>query len=775
MKIKLFTICALFSFGTSMAQIQGSGGLPKGSKVVAVKDIQTITFSQPDINALRAEDEINDVEKIGPWRFGYNNDAWINFDNAGEWYNLPNGGKVWMVKLHCQNALTVNLTFEKLVIPEGNELYVYNEDKSFILGKFTNNHVYEGQLGTELVPGSIAIVEYYVAPANVGKSTTLTIDKVTHGYRTAGEFMEKAFGGSGNCNMNVNCPDGSAWEAQKRGVVMLVSGSSGFCTGSMINNTANDGKPYVLTANHCYGSGVASWVFRFNWESATCTNPGSSPSFQSLSGAVLRARRTPTDFCLVEITGGLESGTVPSSHNTYFSGWDNSGAIPTTTVGIHHPSGDIKKIAFDDNPASADQAMGSTEAYSSWKVVWDRNTTTEGGSSGSPLFDQNHRIIGQLWGGSASCSNLTGPDYYGRVSMSWEPVGSNSSNQLKHWLDPSSSGVSVLDGYDPNAVAISDDAGIQSVISPTGTYCETSVTPSVILRNYGINALTSVNILYESTGVAQQTYNWTGNLATGATATITLPTMTVNAGNSVFTVQTSLPNGVADNNTVNDLKVSNFTATANAIPLTVTINTDCYADETYWRIIDNTSTVVLDGGNNTVALPGGTQNANAGGYADATNNVINTCLAEGCYTFEIYDDYGDGMTHPSTWGCNASNVGYTVVEGANTLVTMTTASFGNSATHPFCLQSSVGINGVDGNSFMVYPNPNSGRFTIEFAQDLGEEYTISIMDLTGRVIFKTSDSVLKKTIALDEFASGKYILNVSTLTTTKNKSLIIKN
>ena len=47
----------------------------------------------------------------------------------------------------------------------------------------------------------------------------------------------------------------------------------------------------------------------------------------------------------------------------------------------------------------------------------DRNTTTEPGSSGS-LFDENHRIIGQLWGGGASCSNLNSPDYYGRVSNS---------------------------------------------------------------------------------------------------------------------------------------------------------------------------------------------------------------------------------------------------------------------------------------------------------------------------------------------------------------------
>ena len=100
---------------------------------------------------------------------------------------------------------------------------------------------------------------------------------------------------------------------------MLVSGSSGFCSGALINNTQNDGKPYVLTANHCY-SNPANWIFRFNWQSESCSNPGTSPSFQSLSGAVLRSRRTPSDFCLVEITGGLVNGTVPLDYNPFSPG-----------------------------------------------------------------------------------------------------------------------------------------------------------------------------------------------------------------------------------------------------------------------------------------------------------------------------------------------------------------------------------------------------------------------------------------------------------------------
>lgn len=781
MKIKLVTICAFLSFGIiTIAQIQGEGGFPKSIKTVTLDQLKTVHFAEPDVKSLRKEDAVNDALKTGPWRFGYNNDTSLDMENSGEWYNMSNGGKVWMIRLKCENALTVNLTFENLMIPEGNELYVYNQDKSFILGKFKDYHVYKGQLGTELIPGDVVIVEYYVPAKNREKAVSLSIDKVTHGYRTANEYQEKAFGGSGNCNMNVNCPDGAAWEDQKRGVVMLVSGSNGFCTGSMINNTANDGKPYVLTANHC-GTNPTNWVFRFNWESANCSNPGSSPSFQSLSGATLRARRVPTDFSLVEITGGLQGGTVPASYNTYFSGWDNSGDVPTTTVGIHHPSGDIKKIAFDDQSAVAVQAMGSSEANSSWQVIWNRNTTTEGGSSGSPLFDQNHRIIGQLWGGNASCNNLSGEDWYGRVSLSWEPSGSNSTNQLKYWLDPSNSGAVVLDGYDPNAPMVNDDAGIQSVTQPIGTYCETTITPSVVLRNYGANALTSVNILYEATGVAQQTYNWSGNLAPGSSTTIMLPTMTINSGSSTFTVQTSMPNGVTDNNNGNDLKVSSFTATANGLPVSVSISTDCYGYEIYWRVVDDGSNVLFYGGNETVALPGGTDNANQNGpgaYGNATTIVTESCLPAGCYTFEIYDDYGDGLSTTSNpWGGCSTTSNYSVTGDGAVVATMGAANFGNNAFHSFCIGGSVGINDksdIKNKEITVYPNPSSGRFTIEFPPGMNDEYTISVMDLTGRIIYKTADSKLKKTIHLEEFSTGKYILNIQTATTSKTQSLLIK-
>jgi hypothetical protein len=304
----LYTLLTLLLSGALFAQIQGNGGLPTSTKLVLNdKIIEQWVYAQPDISALEAEDALTDDQGTAPWRFGHNNFTNLNTTNAGSWFDLPNGGRLWILQVKCEQALTVNLTFENTNIPTGNQLFVYNPTKDFILGAFTQDHIYDGQLGTELIPGEDAIIEYYVAPKNNYGHVQLAT--VTHGYRTANEFIEKAFGSSGSCNMNVNCPDGLPWTPQRNSAVMLVSGSSGFCSGALINNTQNDGKPYVLTANHCF-SNPATWVFRFNWQAIDCPNPSTSPTFQSLSGAVLRSRRTPSDFCLVEITGGLVNGTV---------------------------------------------------------------------------------------------------------------------------------------------------------------------------------------------------------------------------------------------------------------------------------------------------------------------------------------------------------------------------------------------------------------------------------------------------------------------------------
>lgn len=746
------------------AQIQGKGGLPTSTKLVLNdKVIEQWIYTQPDIAALQAEDASTDDQGTAPWRFGYNNYTNLNTTNAGSWFDLPNGARLWLLRVKCEQALTVNLTFENTNIPEGNQLFVYNPSKDFILGAFTQEHIYDGQLGTELIPGQEAVVEYYVAPQN--KAGHIQVGTVTHGYRTANEFIQKAFGSSGSCNMNANCPDGLPWTQQRNSAVMLVSGSSGFCSGALINNTQNDGKPYVLTANHCY-SNPATWVFRFNWQATDCANPSTSPTFQSLSGAVLRARRTPSDFCLVEITGGLVNGTVPLDYNPYFSGWDNSGTIPTTTVCIHHPSGDIKKIAFDDAAPSISQAMGSSEANSTWTVEWDRNTTTEGGSSGSPLFDQNHRIIGQLWGGGASCQNLSAPDYYGRVANSWMPAGSNSTNQLKYWLDPTNSGASFIDGFDPNnSTVVALDAALSGAQLTAQAVCGDNYLPTFSLMNVGTTVLTSAQITYQiDNGTAQQ-YNWTGTLNQWQTQVISLPTVQLAPGAHTFTATVSNPNQALDENSTNNQSIANVTVTA--VPetidlLKVTLLTDDYADETYLELRNAAGTVVWSEGNEGVSGNFGT-----GGFpapTDPTNPLQNNTTynydiplsAFECYTFVIYDFYGDGLG-ASQWGGTDGNL--TLADNlAAVIYTLPAADFGDSSAAVVRHIDDANLDEAVFN-FTIAPNPAQGLLNIEWF-DFGQ-MNVKVYDLCGKLLIAEQTEASTTQLHIQAISAGTYFLQLT--------------
>lgn len=756
MNKKLLT-CALLTLSLSLVAQQGDGGLPKSGKAAhSLKQVTKKFFPEPDIAALRAEDEVTDKTGNAPWRFGFNNYTSLNMTNSGTWNTLPNGDRIWQLAITCQNALTVNLTMDQVTLPEGNELYVYNPDKSFILGKFTAYHLYEGTLGTELVPGNTAIVEYYIPAKNAGQTATLNINTVTHGYRTAGEFEAKAFGSSGSCNMNVNCPDGATWVDQRNGAVMLVSGSNGFCSGSLINNTLNDGKPYVLTANHCYST-PTSWIFRFNWQAASCTNPGGTPTFSSLSGAVLRARRTPSDFCLVEITGGLVNNTVPASYNPYFSGWDNTGAIPTSAVCIHHPAGDIKKISFDDDALVISQGMGSSEANSTWTMHWDRNTTTEGGSSGSPLFDQNHRIIGQLWGGGASCSNLNSADYYGRLANSWNPSGSNSTNQLMFWLDPTNSGATIVDGYNPSGPTHALDAAMSNPQGVSGTICSGTVSPQITIVNSGTTVLTSATINYGYDGSTASVYNWTGSLNQYQSSVVSLPSATLSSGTHSFKAIVSNPNAGADENDLNDTITASFTTVTNANIVTLTLNMDCYGDEISWVLKDNTGTNTL--------YSGGPYTQTSGG----STVTPQFCLSDGCYKFTITDDFGDGMT---STGC--PNGSYTIKDQNNTTLaelTQANANFGTTHTDNFCVNGTNGLKEY-ASSWKLYPNPTSDNLTIEVpASGLK---TVAITNAAGQIIQTLESDQNAITIPAGTLAKGMYFIRLTSSEGTSQKSFVVR-
>ena len=385
-------------------------------------------FLEQDARDIRSND-------TKPYRFANSIETNFNMNNSGRWTVLEDGSAIWQLRIESEGAFSLNTIYDIFNIPEGAEFFVYSENKEMVLGAFTNNnHKPHGGFSTAPIKGDKIIFEYN-EPHNAQFEGAIQISSVAHDYRNVFFDDERGYGDSGSCNNNVACSVGNDWRDEIRSVAMiLTSGGSRLCTGSLVNNTSQDLEPYFLTANHCLG-GNNSWIFMFNYESPVCTNQN-GPTNMTVSGSTLLANSSTSDFALLRL-----NETPPEDYNVHYAGWDVSGSTPSTPVGIHHPSGDIKKISFDYNNAS--------NAGNYWDVNQWEDGTTEPGSSGSPLFDGNtQRIIGQLYGGTASCTSIT-YDTYGKTSVSWN-LG------MGEYLDPFNTGQLYLDGMD--AIDLPDPA-----------------------------------------------------------------------------------------------------------------------------------------------------------------------------------------------------------------------------------------------------------------------------------------------------------------------------
>lgn len=505
----LFSLIIFASFGRLEAQISVAG-TPYSFSYNMESQFPTVTMPSFDVNALLEQDRLESAYKDIPPRFGNLFEVSLGFNNSGLWRTLDNGNKVWQLGIKSPGAYSINLIFDKFFMPPGASFYVYSADRKMILGAFTEqNNMPERVFSTAPVKGDYIILEYN-EPAGTKIPADLQLSSVTHAYKDIfGMFNTENFGNSGSCNRNVVCPEGDPWRNQIRSVAMIISGGSRICTGSLVNNTRNDGTPFFMSANHC-GTAVTSWVFMFQYQSATCTPNQDGPLNFTISGATLLANNSASDFTLMRL-----SSKPPASYNVYYAGWDRRDIAATSGSGIHHPSGDIKKISFSS--AFTSDTWSGTPANSHWKVYWTAISggqvpITEPGSSGSPIYNQDKRYVGQLHGGPSACgvppASLN--DLYGKFSMSWD-YGTTPSTQAKYWLDSINTGAQFIDGYDPLA-------------GPLNAFNLTN--PASGLTITTLPGSTTVNTFNWDTASSGATYKWIFGSPTAANRQITVPIYT---------------------------------------------------------------------------------------------------------------------------------------------------------------------------------------------------------------------------------------------------------
>jgi len=784
-----------------------NGGTPPSILFQLDDDYQKLKFISPEMDAVHQQDLIDESDDSpAPRRMGVSVIIDKGIENSGTWTDLPGGDKVWRLEIEVPDALALGVYYDDFFLPKGGKLFLYNADKRQVLGAYTSqNNPEQNLFSTQFVQGDKVILEYW-QPKDQTENPRLNISEVAYAYRDI-EFAIDGVRDSWYCMIDVVCEEGDNWENQIDGVARIsikIGGSYFWCSGSLINNTENDRTPYFLTASHCGGTAstfdLNQWVFYFNYQASTCG--GNATGSQTMTGCQLKAKDPSqadagSDFYLVEI-----NNNIPVIYQVYYNGWNrtDSDEDAGSGVGVHHPAGDIKKISTYDSPLQHSTFWNGLPSH--WKLLWaetvNGRSIMQGGSSGSPVFDANGLIMGDLTGGytSNSCSTPS-PAYYGKIWYSWDQNGSSSSTRLKDWLDPNNTGREKLPGVSwQNTPPEADFIAFNTTVTQGDTVFFTDISGPGILS-----------------------WDWTFENGDPAISTEENPYVIYNEIGD-FDVTVYVEN--ADGNDT-ELKEDYIHVTAMAAP-----EADFEADDVhvptnvivhFTDLSTNSPDQWLwefDGGSPATST---LQNPPARWSTEGTYNVTLIAYNLGGSDTIVKEDYitvGGEMptadfeassTHiqqnetvnytdlstggPNAWEWtfeggtpetsneqNPQNVVYD--QGGAFDVTLTaTNGIGDDTIlmEDYILVDWVGMSEFEGpNDFRVYPNPGSGIFVIKFATANGDKVAIEVIDNAGKRIKEFATSKNKSSFVIDLSAEEKGIylirLTDNETTITKKVSLI---
>jgi len=395
----------------------------------------------------------------------------LDLMQKAEWTYDEFDNRIGKLTIHSTGATGLGVYFSDFFLPIGAKFSAYSPSQSESIGPFSFvDNPKEKGFGSGTINGEFLVLEVFIPKG----TKALPQLKIGHlGYQRNPRLMKnkasRDFGDSKDCQVNVLCDEGDDWQDKKNAVVrikMVFGGFEGWCTGTIMNNTYQDCTPYVLTADHCRHSSdgsvaaeseYANWEFYFQYESTKCKSPSSEGSVKNvkLTGCTRKASgdnggEGDPDFLLLRL-----NNVIPQTYNPHFAGWDKRGLISTSGVMIHHPAGDIKKISTFVNAVESSEWDATKGKDTHWKLTWSKTKNgfgvSEGGSSGSALWNQDKRVVGQLTGGSSACEegNGTGPfnpDYFGKFSAAYHWNLGDSTRNLLYWLDNGRNNAFTMDG-----------------------------------------------------------------------------------------------------------------------------------------------------------------------------------------------------------------------------------------------------------------------------------------------------------------------------------------
>jgi hypothetical protein len=429
---------------------------------------------------------------------------------------------IWTLDVKSQNARFLIYKFADTYLPPSARMFIYSPIKEFLQGPITSINITDGIYVSDIIDGNQSQIIIKLKKEDYD-NLKISIPKISHGIP---EATSRSFGSAASCHYDVNCSLGNGYGVEADAVGFMIENMERFCSGSLINNECSDLTPFFLTAFHCINSpnevDPSIATFRFNYEATNPSCPGNSSgnntaSYITFSGAQVRSSFADSDFALLELNGSLLNLTNQQKDDIALAGWSRSSSPATSGVGMHHPSGDAKKVSSYILDAVEIDNVGllGFNGIFHWEIRFDKGKV-EKGSSGSPIFDQNNRIVGQLEGGPARCGVESRLAYYGRFNKSWTGGGTNST-RLSNWLGDGSPAMTVnsiripyVDNSNDSPICTSNRT-VPLINSIPGRSVSWSVSPSSLVAvSSGSGANASIRAKNSSSaGVATLTYTLT--------------------------------------------------------------------------------------------------------------------------------------------------------------------------------------------------------------------------------------------------------------------------
>lgn len=365
------------------------------------------------------------------------------------WVAMGDGSSVARVEIGSPVALALRVGLQVASLDPRVELrFAGSDEPARIVAMMTGAEVRKladtrGIFWTPGTDGERQIVEIYL-PAGVPRSAAkLQAPELSHLLTNSlndFKIIEK-IGESGSCNVDTACRInelGPNFVSAKNAVAHMTftysTGATYICTGTLLADTVTDTQiPYFYSANHCFAGGsdgvpaqnhqtVANSLNTYwKYEATACGSGVQAAKVLLAGGSDYLYSNATTDAMLLRLKNAPPAGSE-------FAGWDSAVlAASSSIIGIHHPSGDAKKVSLGQQISSSASLI---------TVGW-LSGTTEGGSSGSGLFTKHsggYRLRGGLYGGDALCSNSgslsneLNRDYYSRFDVVFP--------NISQWLSP---------------------------------------------------------------------------------------------------------------------------------------------------------------------------------------------------------------------------------------------------------------------------------------------------------------------------------------------------